>query len=135
MQNKELKKNSNQLKMCPFCGGEAKIKWEAWSEIAPTIGTYRLSVNHTLDCMFVRMNGTNYKSEMISNSKEQLAEIWNTRKPMERIVERLEEQVDSWTKVYNVIKNRGYIDDYSVGAYDGYYNSLTIVKKAGGLNE
>jgi hypothetical protein len=93
------------LKRCPFCGGEAKIEWESWSEIAPTIGTYRLSVNHTPDCMFVRMNGTNYKSEMISNSKEQLAEIWNTRVQMQKIVERLEEQVNSWEKVYNVIKN------------------------------
>ena len=121
--------SDKKLLPCPFCGGEAKIEWESWSEIAPTIGTYRLSVNHALDCMFVRMNGTNYKSEMISNSKEQLAETWNTRKPMERIVERLEE-----TKNKTFVSGITY-NPYEFGCCHGMDKAIEIVKEEGGLND
>lgn len=72
-----------KLKPCPFCGGEAKIEWETWADIAPTIGVYRLSVNHFTDCMFVRMNGMNHQSEMIGHSEEQLARVWNKRAKLE----------------------------------------------------
>ena len=82
----------SELKRCPFCGGEAKIEWEDWKDISPTSGIYRLSVNHKPECFFVQMNGLNAKSEMISSNKERLAGAWNTRKPMDRIVERLEEE-------------------------------------------
>jgi hypothetical protein len=108
--------SEKKLLPCPFCGGEAETcknfegLWYVWCK----------------KCWCKTTTNTSEKFAIVR---------WNTRVPMQKIVERLEEEVNSWGKVYNVIKNRGYIDDYTVGAYDGYRNSVTIVKKEGGLNE
>lgn len=121
---------SETLLRCPFCGGEAKIEWEDWKDISPTSGIYRLSVNHKPECFFVQMNGLNAKSEMISSNKERLAEAWNTRKPMDRIVERLEEQAEECRKYW-----QEFDDEDSFGAMNAYCNAVKIVKEEGGMNE
>ena len=70
---------TDKLKPCPFCGGEAKIEWEAWIEFRNPYGVYRLTVRHKPECFFVQMNGMNNKSEMISNDEKTLIETWNRR--------------------------------------------------------
>lgn len=115
--------SEKKLLSCPFCGGEAVIKEYI------SCGRKYYSVGCHNDSCMVEPFTDGFRTLQTAIIK------WNTRKPMERIVERLEEQVNSWEKVYNVIKNRGYTDDYTVGAYDGYRNSVTIVKEEGGLNE
>lgn len=52
---------------------------------------------------------------------------WNTRKPMERIVERLEELQEEYMYPDD--------DDYIVGQYDGVREALTVVLEEGGLND
>lgn len=114
----------SNLKRCPFCSGKAKIEWEDWKDISPTSGIYRLSVNHKPECFFVQMNGLNAKSEMISSNKERLAEAWNTRKPLERIVERLEEEYGT------VIYEDGIIVGYDKG-FIHIDEAIAIVREEG----
>lgn len=66
-----------QLKKCPFCGGEAEVKY------AYSFGFTR---NYEAECMkcFCTVGVYLTEAEAIT--------AWNTRKPMERIMERLEEK-------------------------------------------
>ena len=61
---------NNKILPCPFCGGELQ-----------NIEKYRMLYQHpTNNCFF---------SELVVKQDE--IDKWNTRKPMERIVDRLEE--------------------------------------------
>ena len=62
-----------KLLPCPFCGGEA--------ELSLFLGNYHVTCTKCLGAIFPARGML--KGEAI--------EAWNTRKPMERIVERLEE--------------------------------------------
>ena len=65
-----------KLLPCPFCGGEAKL----YSGIGyAVVGCKKEDCQGSACC---------YKY----NSKKEAIEQWNTRKPMERIIERLEEE-------------------------------------------
>jgi Lar family restriction alleviation protein len=65
---------SSDIKLlpCPFCGGEA---------ISDSCG------NHWVRCTFCGARGS------VGNTRKEAIEQWNTRKPMDRIVEQLKE----WT--------------------------------------
>lgn len=67
--------SENKLLPCPFCGGEARLE---------SNGQYAV-----VGC--VNSNCQGYACCYKYNSKKEAIEHWNTRKPMERIVERLEE--------------------------------------------
>jgi transposase-like protein len=125
--------SEKKLLSCPFCGGEAIYEIDTKDEIVDKIPS--LFCNWC-KFTFTVENDSPYMEDEKTHEylKEKTIKAWNTRVPMQKIVERLEEEVNSWGKVYNVIKNRGYIDDYTVGAYDGYRNSVTIVKEEGGLD-
>lgn len=64
---------SEKLLPCPFCGGEA--------EISLYLGNYGVACTECMGAIFPARGMT--KGEAIK--------AWNTRKPMERILERLEE--------------------------------------------
>ena len=61
---------------------------------------------------------------------DETIELWNTRKPMERIVERLEERQEEACKLYAIAFNA---EDR--GSYDAYSDAIDIVKEEGVLNE
>jgi Lar family restriction alleviation protein len=65
-----------QLKKCPFCGGEAFIPKNEDGEW----------------CTWVVCRECNAETSYFETLEEAIA-AWNTRKPMERIVERLEEEM------------------------------------------
>ena len=65
-----------QLKRCPFCGGEAKI--DKTTSNAVEVACSECSASTPLFWAFI-------------GGKEKAIEAWNTRKPTERILERLEE--------------------------------------------
>ena len=68
-----------QLKKCPFCGGEADVFK------ASDLGDFSWNSDRfTVKCRSC-FCGTGLYSD-----SERTIEMWNTRKPMERIVERLE---------------------------------------------
>ena len=73
----------SELKKCPFCGGEAKI------EINTEMGGTQYQVLCT-KCPVTVGRYWFWK-------KEEAIKAWNTRKPLERIVERLEEESYEYT--------------------------------------
>ena len=88
-----------KLLPCPFCGGKAL---ECKTKII------------CKDCTC-----TVYGANLDKAKKN-----WNTRKPMERIIERLEEQMPiSWKF------------DYIGGKKDGIVEAIEIVKEEGGMND
>ena len=68
----------SELKCCPFCGGEARL----YSFHSQTIKTYK---EYWVKCKNDCCQTKNFRSE------EKAVEQWNTRTPMDNIVEKLEE--------------------------------------------
>lgn len=67
----------SELKRCPFCGGEAipiryRNGWDEWWQV------------HCTNC-HISQTGSNRHKE------EEAVEEWNTRKPVDDVLERLEE--------------------------------------------
>ena len=69
-----------ELKPCPFCGGEAQL-------VRDRIGLWRVGCKKC-NCMTTYQFDFGEGEEV---SQKKAANVWNTRKPMERIVEQLEE--------------------------------------------
>lgn len=69
---------NDKLLPCPFCGGEAKTTFIC-------DGRYNEIKCKTPKCIM------NVDMPAFYESKEEAIKKWNSRKPMERIVERLEE--------------------------------------------
>lgn len=103
-----------KLLPCPFCGGEAHIEeHKFWDEKAKgfTVQTYGVVCDNCCS-----MSWQHHRH------KEKAIEQWNTRKPMERIVERLEEKQDE--PIY-----QHQYDNYFIGITD----AIEIVKEEGGI--
>lgn len=98
---------AEKLKPCPFCGGEAEIKRYTFCRTDSFyVGCSRCNVTQTANVYF---------------SEKESIEAWNTRKPMERIVEQLEEAIEYSRKL-------GASEmEYRAGLYD----AIEIVKRGG----
>ena len=102
-------KTSDKLLPCPFCGGEAELySYEAERVIydSDTLGYVDTEyfTKYGVSCTGCNCLMAEYKSE------EQAIAAWNTRKPMERIVKRLEEQrkaVTAWDSDKRYIYKEG----------------------------
>lgn len=105
----------SELKRCPLCGGEAML----------------LRMSHTME-NFVNKPTVVCKDcgLSIENTCELIAvKKWNTRKPLERIVERLEILCDEAQDKLS--------DDfvYYDGWGDGVDMATRVVKEEGGIND
>lgn len=69
---------SKELKPCPFCGGEVRMDDE---QITATI---------TVDYFICEKCGATVHFEYADSTAETI-EAWNTRKPIDKVVEQLEE--------------------------------------------
>lgn len=103
----------SNLKSCPFCGGEAFIR-----QNKDAMKTYSAYCGNE-DC--------SASPKVSAYGKEMVIELWNTRKPIEKIMERLEELEEEYMYPDD--------EDYVVGQYDAVRECLAIVKEEGGLNE
>lgn len=65
-----------KLLNCPFCGGKARLEFDAIGK-----GKYLYSVSCADECV---------TQNRYYDTAEEAIKAWNTRKPMERIIERLE---------------------------------------------
>ena len=109
--SKEIsKEKTNSLLNCPFCGGEAKID----KTITNTVSV-ECTVCHASSRIILCTEG---------DIEQKAIKAWNTRKPMQNIVERLREKAKE-----PMYQHHG--DNYYVGIYD----AIEIVKEEGGLNE
>ena len=98
-----------KLLPCPFCGGEAK---------------FATSSRHWIEC-------TKCGAQTEYTGYEEAIAIWNTRKPMQEIVEQLEANIESSDKYI-----REYDDSEVQRAYNkGMRDCLKTVKEVGGMND
>lgn len=93
----------SELKRCPCCNKEVEI---AKDEL---FGLY------AIECK-------NCRILMYDRCKEDLIKKWNTRKPTERILERLEAQA-AFENVWD--------DETSCAAYNAYSHAIRIVQEEG----
>lgn len=105
--------SETKLLPCPFCGGEARH--------LTILGRNGIACK---DCL-CEMRG------WLDATPEEVACRWNTRKPIEKIVERLEE-ASFWTE--QTFDEDGYGNDDSWEAV-WLDKAIEIVKEEGGLNE
>ena len=113
MQNNELKECSKTLRKCPFCGGEAEL-----------ITTYDTEMVRCKKCFGKTQTFTGDYYDEGQMCGMYAIPAWNTRIPMQNIVERLREKAKE-----PMYQHHG--DNYYVGIYD----AIEIVKEEGGLNE
>lgn len=88
---------TDKLKPCPFCGGEADTEWHH--------GYYGVRCE---SCY----------AEVTADGMNDTIEAWNTRKPMDRIVEQLEKEKSDWNDDYNVPINNAIAIVQGVRNYD-----------------
>lgn len=105
----------NELKKCPFCGGNNVSLWYNRS-ISPLIPT--TCEVHCYDCHF---------GLAPSKTKEEAIKAWNNRKPAEEVVARLEECSKSHFNYWDEFD-----DEYSFGSMNAYMNAIAIVKEGMG---
>lgn len=116
--------SETKLLPCPFCGGEAEF--------------YRMTTRQNFrwsDCVGVRCKTCGascskvlYDARIHADDEEyyEAAKDWNTRKPIERIVERLEALFDEAQD--NLSEDFVYYDGYG----DGVDRAIRIVREEGG---
>lgn len=71
-----------ELKPCPFCGVMPHIYWEAWTDISPDAGVWKLEANHKDSCYITHINGTNISGRSSARRLSQLVEWWNHREEL-----------------------------------------------------
>lgn len=103
--------NEIKLLKCPFCGGEAKID----KTITNTVSV-ECTVCHASSRIILCTEG---------DIEQKAIKVWNTRKPMENIVERLEEV--SFPDI-----DENYADDGQQMLF--LHDAIEIVKEEGGVN-
>ena len=117
----------SELKRCPFCGGEAKID----KTIANTVSV-ECTVCYASSRMILCTEG---------DIEQKAIEAWNTRKPMQNIVKRLEEEYHEIDKSKKESYENGDWErfDMFTNLNRGIYKAIaivnTIVKEEGGIDE
>jgi hypothetical protein len=96
-----------ELKKCPFCGGEA-------TTYKNKAGFFGVMCKDTPFCCTM----TGY------NTREKAIEAWNTRKPVERVIERLEAFKETHAKMWDV-----YDDEVSFGKMSAFHEAIEILKE------
>ena len=104
-----------QLKKCPFCGGEAKL------------------YGYTAFWVCCENEECNVDSD-VYESREKAITTWNTRKPIERILERLEElrmaeYDDSDEEPVYTDAEDIFDDGVSNGKFRAYHKAIEIIKE------
>lgn len=112
----------SELKRCPFCGGKAHVEAHKFYEEKTkdfTVKTFGIICDncHTSGGQF-------YKSE------QEAIETWNTRKPVDDVLVRLE-NASYWTQ--STFDEDGYCNDDSEEVID-LYKAIEILKEVMGYD-
>ena len=108
----------SELKRCPFCGGEAKID----KTIANTVSV-ECTVCHASSRMILCTEG---------DIEQKAIEAWNTRIPMQNIVERLEEEQEKLDTDMFARECDNWHGQLCNGISEGVEKAIEIVKEEGG---
>lgn len=133
MSEKNDRMNEKRLKKCPFCGGEA--------ELCSTGNPYEVNY-HWIYCKECGCK------QHTSIHIEAVIKAWNTRKPMDDIVKKMEEEYKKVQTEYSEakyllnemdMKDRDYISqnyrkDMNEGMCFALDDALDIVKEEGGFD-
>ena len=118
----------NEIKKCPFCGGEVKLMAIAGEPFPPT---YEVELDKITsdsdDICYIHCPtcGVNWHKEVrIESFPLDTIKAWNTRKPLERVIERLEEQAEECKKYWDEFD-----DEDAFGGMNAYMNSIAIIIK------
>jgi len=115
-----------KLLPCPFCGGEAEMNYSVFSKCEAYAR-----------CKCCGARTMEFSSASLQDARLKAIQSWNTRKPMQEIVERLEEDC----KIHRKDKEEAYLtDDFKLyqsysDVNDGLESAIRIVKEVGGMNE
>ena len=104
-----------ELLPCPFCGGEAYLYEDKKCDI------YSVGCKNCCDIEPITR---------VCESKEEAIKLWNTRKPMQEIVERLEEVKEERMEVAQHT-----LDLVPDGQVWGLRKAIEICKEVGGMND
>ena len=111
--------SDERLKPCPFCGGEATpLYCENGNRYTSNI--LYLSKRGTIKCKKCELT-----LPRVYYRVSKAIEAWNTRKPMERIVERLEESKTNFSRMGTL----------QSAYYDKGLDKAIEIVKAGGVDE
>lgn len=108
----------DRLKPCPFCGGEAGIR------------DLKIKIPYDGIAYFVECCKCDVRGGISYDGKQAAIEAWNTRKPMDRIVEQLEKWKQEADEQYEDTDSELY-KMASVGKYHAYKQAIEIVKNGG----
>lgn len=102
------------LLKCPFCGGEARLqRWRKKSDY--------YVICKECGC---RTPLFQYQFDSKEERRKDAINAWNTRKPVENVIERLEEQAEECKKYWDEFD-----DEDAFGRMNAYMNSLSIIKE------
>lgn len=115
---------------CPFCGSH-NISYSV-----KTTGRWERKYHVAMYCKDCNCYGkrilitptetSRYDVERNIEYKQLAIDAWNTRKPMERIIERLECQKEHSSRIYDNLK-----DSFYLGIQQADDNAIEIVKEEG----
>lgn len=118
--------SDERLLPCPFCGGEAYINYDTM------VDERRIYWAQVL-CKRCHARSCGSWSNSYTNAEKKEVKAWNTRKPMERIVEQLEQQKQQYKRrseeAAHVLHG-----EHFFGKMCSYDHAIKIVK-AGGVDE
>jgi hypothetical protein len=127
--------SDKKLLQCPICGGEIKQMFMSEETFVECVWDESIG-NASTWFKCYECDSEYFHNEPIDTPEKQV-EWWNTRVPMQKIVERLEEDSKHWWKMkQEALKfNKGDL----VNRYDAFEiasnNAIDIVKEEGGLND
>ena len=109
-----------KLKICPFCGGEAEM----------------VVAHHVFEKPYVvicKNENCRASKGNFSKTKEEAIETWNTRKPMQNIVERLEEEQEKLDTDMFARECDNWHGQLCNGISEGVEKAIEIVKEEGDI--
>lgn len=113
-----------KLKNCPFCGGEAEI-----------ISSCFVGWDKQIICKKCGASTRYLCGVTPSQATKNAIKKWNTRKPMERIIEKLELYADDHRNFKELQRKNGnkQLETIHSNIVDAFMYSVGVVKEEGGI--
>ena len=116
----------NELKKCPFCGGEVCLEirseyntdFDYWAIISTKEDDGCICNNVFIESYYF---DDEYEKE---DAKQELIKAWNTRKPVKNVIDRLEGYKETHAKIWDL-----YDDETSFGKMSAFHESIEMIKE------
>lgn len=140
-----MSKKLIELKKCPFCGGEARLtefyescdgRGDRHAKI--TCCKCEITMYLTFDEFYDAQKEFGYTGGYYSQNKaywdgmhQKLIDKWNTRTPVDKMIERLEQQAQQYRRRCNEHVEKGFVamGDKYLGKACSYEHAIEIIKE------